>query len=273
MLAVCGEADAQSSRRGNKGTAPQQQQDEAEAKTGVRFVICSASNARIKSPLWYKVSKDKSATVAISARTATPRVKPINNAVTFYESDPIPPADEEEAKKWQEPKVVFTVSTKDAPSKAFCIVKPQEGGKVETILLDEKDFPKNGVHLINLSTKKVKIATSEKGDFSDEKVKVLKGGILSSVTDDNKWSLSGVEHGAQLAFAISYEGVKKERKKDKKGKTVKDEKGKPVMQEVKAEVLLRRSKFAVSGNQSQISVLVDDPASNGVKMLSIQLSE
>ena len=272
MLAVCGDADAQSSRR-NKGTAPQQQQEEAEAKTGVRFVICSAENARIKSPLWYKVGKDKAATVTISARTATPRVKPVNNAVTFYDDNPIPPTDEEEAKKWQEPKVVFSVNTTNAPSKAFCIVKPKGEGKVETILLDEKDFPKSGVHLSNLSSKKVKIATSEKGDFSDEKVKVLKGGILNSVTNDNKWSLSGVDHGAQLAFSISYEGVKKERKKDKKGKTVKDEKGKPVMQEVKSEILLRRSKFAVSGNQSQISVLVDDPASNGVKMLSIQLSE
>lgn len=271
MLAVCGEADAQSTKR-NKGAAPQQQ-EAAEAKSGVRFVICSAENARVKSPLWYKVSKDKAATVTISARTATPRVKPMNNAVTFYESNPIPPEDKEEAKKWEEPKVVFTVNTQDAPSKAFCIVKPLEGGKVETILLDEKEFPKNGVHLINLSKKKVKIATSEKGDFSDEKVKVLKGGILDSVTNDNKWSLSGVEHGAQLAFSISYEGVKKERKKDKKGKTVKDDKGKPVMHEVKAEVLLRRSKFAVSGNQSQISVIVDEPAANGVKMLSIQLAE
>ena len=134
-------------------------------------------------------------------------------------------------------------------------------------------FPSKGVHLINLSSRNVKIAISEKGDFSDSKITMLKGGNLKGVSDSNKWSLKGASHGDTLAFQISYEGVKEERKKDAKGRTVTDAKGKPVKMKVKSDISLRRSKFVVSERQSQISILVDDPARDGVKMLSVQLAE
>lgn len=271
LLAVA-PVDAQTSRH-NKGA---QQEQAAEAKSGVRFVICSAKNARIKSPLWYQVNEEEARTIAISARTASPRVKPIKGKVVFYEDNPIPPEDEEAAKEWKKPKEVFSVDTTGAASKAFCIVFPGDDtadNKVKTIMLNESDFPRKGVHLINLSKKMVRVSISEKGDFTDEKSKVLKGGILYSVTDDNKWSMTGASHGDTLAFQVTYKGKKKVRKTDKKGKTIKDDKGKPVMETVETELPLRRSRFVVSEKQSLISIVVDDPAHDGVKLLSIQLTD
>lgn len=270
-LVAAAPVQAQSSSRGKKD-----KQEQAEVKSGVRFVICSASNMKIKSPLWYKVSDEEAKTVTISARTATPRIKPVGGKVVFYEDDPTPPetdGKEGKDKKWKEPKVVFSVDTKGASSKAFCIVMPESATKVETIMLSESDFPKKGVHLINLSKKNVKISTSKKGDFSDAKVTLLKGGNTKGVNDSNKWSVVGASHGDQLAFQISYEGVKEMRVKGKGGKTIKDEKGKVRKEKVKSDILLRRSKLVVSEKQSLISILVDDPARDGVKLLSIQLAD
>ena len=272
-LVAAAPVQAQSSARGKKDAAAQ-----TESKTGVRFVICSAANIKVKSPLWYKVSDEEADTVSISSRTATPRIKPMGGKVVFYEDNPIPPETDGKdkdgkAEKWKEPKVVFTVDTKGAASKAFCIVMPETETKVETIMLSENDFPKKGVHLINLSKKNVKISTSAKGDFSDAKVTLLKGGNTKSVNDSNKWSLVGANHGDQLAFQITYEGVKEQRAKGTGGKTLKDANGKIRKEKVRTEITLRRSKFVVSERQSLISILVDDPARDGVKLLSIQLAD
>ncbi|MBE6436408.1 MAG: hypothetical protein E7030_09440 [Akkermansiaceae bacterium] len=272
-LVAAAPVQAQSSARGKKDAAAQ-----TESKTGVRFVICSAANIKVKSPLWYKVSDEEADTVSISSRTATPRIKPMGGKVVFYEDNPIPPETDGKdkdgkAEKWKEPKVVFTVDTKGAASKAFCIVMPETETKVETIMLSESDFPKKGVHLINLSKKNVKISTSAKGDFSDAKVTLLKGGNTKSVNDSNKWSLVGANHGDQLAFQITYEGVKEQRARGTGGKTLKDANGKIRKEKVRTEITLRRSKFVVSERQSLISILVDDPARDGVKLLSIQLAD
>lgn len=272
-LVAAAPVQAQSSARGKKDAAAQ-----TESKTGVRFVICSAANIKVKSPLWYKVSDEEADTVSISSRTATPRIKPMGGKVIFYEDNPIPPETDGKdkdgkAEKWKEPKVVFTVDTKGAASKAFCIVMPETETKVETIMLSESDFPKKGVHLINLSKKNVKISTSAKGDFSDAKVTLLKGGNTKSVNDSNKWSMVGANHGDQLAFHITYEGVKEQRAKGTGGKTLKDANGKIRKEKVRTEITLRRSKFVVSERQSLISILVDDPARDGVKLLSIQLAD
>ena len=272
-LVAAAPVQAQSSARGKKDAAAQ-----TESKTGVRFVICSAANIKVKSPLWYKVSDEEADTVSISSRTATPRIKPMGGKVVFYEDNPIPPETDGKdkdgkAEKWKEPKVVFTVDTKGAASKAFCIVMPETETKVETIMLSESDFPKKGVHLINLSKKNVKISTSAKGDFSDAKITLLKGGNTKSVNDSNKWSLVGANHGDQLAFQITYEGVKEQRTKGTGGKTLKDANGKIRKEKVRTEITLRRSKFVVSERQSLISILVDDPARDGVKLLSIQLAD
>lgn len=272
-LVAAAPVQAQSSARGKKDAAAQ-----TESKTGVRFVICSAANIKVKSPLWYKVSDEEADTVSISSRTATPRIKPMGGKVVFYEDNPIPPETDGKdkdgkAEKWKEPKVVFTVDTKGAASKAFCIVMPETETKVETIMLSESDFPKKGVHLINLSKKNVKISTSAKGDFSDAKVTLLKGGNTKSVNDSNKWSMVGANHGDQLAFHITYEGVKEQRVRGTGGKTLKDANGKIRKEKVRTEITLRRSKFVVSERQSLISILVDDPARDGVKLLSIQLAD
>ena len=264
---------AQSSSRGSK--ARQEQSEDQEAKTGVRFVICSAQNIKVKSPLWYKVSDEEAKKVTISSRTATPRIKPKGGKVVFYESDPIPPKTEEgkkdgkkggKAEKWQEPKVVFSVDTKGAASKSFCIVIPETETQVETIMLSESEFPKKGVHLINLSKKDIKIVTttSENGDFKNAKPTLLKGGNTKGVNSENKWSFAGAGHGEQVAFKISYVGVKEQRTR---------ENGKYVKKKVKSDIPVRSSKFIVSERQSFISIIVDDPKRDGVQLLSIQLAE
>lgn len=270
-LVAAAPVQAQSSRAGKGGAAAQA--EPKEAKSGVRFVICSAKNVKVKSPLWYKVNDEEAKTVTISARTATPRIKPQGGKVVFYEDNPIPPTEKEAAKDWKEPKVVFTVDTAGAASKAFCIVMPETETKVDTIMLSESDFPKKGVHLINLSQKNVKISTSVKGDFTDAKITMLKGGNTKGVSSSNKWSLTGANHGDQLAFQITYEGVKEQRVRGTGGKSIKDEKGKVRKEKVKSEITVRRSKFVVSERQSLISILVDDPAHDGVKLLSIQLAD
>ena len=139
-LVAAAPVQAQSSARGKKDAAAQ-----TESKTGVRFVICSAANTKVKSPLWYKVSDEEADTVSISSRTATPRIKPMGGKVVFYEDNPIPPETDGKdkdgkAEKWKEPKVVFTVDTKGAASKAFCIVMPETETKVETILFRACSF-------------------------------------------------------------------------------------------------------------------------------------
>ena len=269
-LVAVAPVQAQSSRGKGAKTA---QTEQKEAKSGVRFVICSAKNVKVKSPLWYKLNDEEADTVSISARTASPRIKPQGGKVVFYEDNPIAPEDKEAAKNWKEPKVVFTVDTTGAAAKSFCIVMPETETKVDTIMLSESDFPKQGVHLINLSSKNVKISTSQKGDFSDAKITMLKGGNTKGVSSSNKWSMTGANHGDQLAFQISYEGVKEQRVKGTGGKSIKDEKGKVRKEKVKSEIMVRRSKFVVSERQSLISILVDDPARDGVKLLSIQLAD
>lgn len=102
---------------------------------------------------------------------------------------------------------------------------------------------------------------------------MLKGGILYSVTDDNKWSMTGASHGDTLALPSDLQGQKEGAQNRQKGKTIKDDKGKPVMETVETELPLRRSRFVVSEKQSLISIVVDDPARDGVKLLSIQLTD
>ena len=268
---------AQASSRGNKDASAQ-----TEAKTGVRFVICSATQLDVDSPfkksLWYKVNDEEAKQLSISARTASPRVKPVGGKILFYEDNPIPPKAapgnkdaEKEAKKWKAPKVVFELETAGAASKSFCIIKPKSGDKADAILLDEKDFPKKGMHLINLSSCNVEISISKKGDFSDAEKTRLAGGTLNKVVAGNKWSLKGAEHGENLAFSLSYETEKEERAADAKGRTIKDKNGTAVKKKVKKYVPLRRSRFVVSERQSVITIIVDD--AKGVKMLSVQLAD
>ena len=58
----------------------------ANAKNGVRFVICSPTNAKLPSPLYYRAGKDFRE-IIISNRVPSARIRPIDGRVDFWEDD------------------------------------------------------------------------------------------------------------------------------------------------------------------------------------------
>lgn len=255
LFALCPLHAQSTASRGGAGT------EEAAPKTGVRFVICSPSGGRLPSPLYYHAGKDAGKdiykSISISSRIPSARVKPEAGKVTFYDQDPTPPAkdakgDKDAAPK-DAPKPVLVVDVPaNAGSKSLCIVVPGDTpSKSKTLFLNEADFPKKGVHLINLSATPLQISTSRKGDFSDKKVsKVGPYKAGEGISKSNSWTFTEGEHGEQVAFQITYQ---------KKGETTPQN--------------LRRSKFIVSERQSQISLVVKDPARDSLKLLSVQFGD
>lgn len=237
---------------------------EAEAaapKTGVRFVICSPSGNRLPNPLYYHAGKNVYKSVSISGRVPSARIKPEAGKVVFYDQDPTPSTKEDKGDKGDsadpkaQPKPVLTVEVPaNAASKSLCIVVPGDTpAKSKTLFLNEADFPKKGVHLINLSATPLQMTTSRKGDFSDKKVsKIAPYRAGEGVSKNNSWTFTEGKHGEQVAFQLAY--LKKGEKSS-------------------APQNLRRSKFIVSERQSQISIVVKDPSRDGLKLLSIQFGD
>ena len=58
----------------------------AAPKTGIRFVVCSPTNAKLPSPLYYQTGKEFKP-VRIGGRTPSPRIKPIGGKVCFWDQD------------------------------------------------------------------------------------------------------------------------------------------------------------------------------------------
>ncbi len=254
LFALCPLYAQSASARGGADT------EEAAPKTGVRFVICSPSGNRLPNPLYYHAGKNVYKSVSISGRVPSARVKPEAGKVIFYDQDPTPPSAKEDkgskessAEPKEQPKPVLTVEVPaNVGSKSLCIVVPGDTpSKSKTLFLNEADFPKKGVHLINLSATPLQMSTSRKGDFSDKKVsKIAPYRASEGISKSNSWTFTEGKHGEQVAFQLTYQ---------KKGET--------------APQSLRRSKFIVSERQSQISIVVKDPSRDGLKLLSIQFGD
>lgn len=231
--------------------------DEASAKTGVRFVIISPEGGRLPSPLFCKQGKSYKE-IKIGARTPSVRVKPEGSEVKFYKENPMPTAGADGAKptaadKTKLPEPLFTITVPGGASKMLCIVVPgKEGTKPQTFFLNEKDFPKKGMHIINFSPCKLRMETSLKQDFSDSKKDVI--GVFrrdAGISPENSWNFKG-EDGQVVAFKLCY--------LPKDGKGEKDLK------------MISASKFVLSSRQSQISVVVKaGPDSDRLKVMPIQL--
>ena len=236
----------------SKAGADATAKEAAVPKSGVRFVICSPSNAKLPSPLYYKSGKDYK-TVNISSRVPSRRIRPEGGKVEFWDENPADTADsKEKGEKKKEPKPVLSVEVPGGSGKMLCIVVPgKEISQTQTYFLKESDFPKQGMHVINFSSYPLKMVISEKGDFSDSVEKTV--GVFrrdEGISKNNTWSYVGEESGKSVAFALMY--------RDKDAKEFKR---------------LKASMFSVSPRQAQINMVVKDAARNCPKLLSIQLME
>ncbi|MGN0835964.1 MAG: hypothetical protein ACI4OS_00850 [Akkermansia sp.] len=228
--------------------AAQAEGEELDApKTGPRFVLCSVDGSTLPSPLYYKAGKTTFRSVRLGGRIPSPRIRPENGVINFYETEPtLVPGAKDTADL---PKPVLTVNV-NVSGKTLGIIIPTGGGKANVLFIEEKDFPKQGQHLINLSPYPLKITTSTKNDFSDKKEHMV--GVFrrdTPVTRENSWSFSG-ENGSTVSFILSYRG------KDAK--------------EFKS---FKASRFSIASDKSQITLIVRDPKRDAPKMLSIDLGK
>ena len=249
-------AQAQGRRnRPGKTAVPATSAEPAAPKTGVRFVVCSPTGENMPSPLYVRNGKEFTA-IQISSRTASARVKPVGGVVEFWKENPMPTAgmtdkkEKTDATKLPDPFFKVTVPG-NTGSKSVCILSPNKDiEKTSTLFLNESDFPRKGMHIINLSSFPLQIVTSEKGDFSDKKEGKI--GVYrreDGICPNNSWSFTG-EKGQQVGFILSY-----------------SEKG------AKAPKRIKASSFTVSGQQSVINVVVKDTNLNRPRLMTIQLSD
>ena len=224
-------------------------------KTGVRFVICSPSGVSMPSPLFVRSGKAFKA-ISIGSRTPSERVAPVGGVIEFWDKDPGAAAAEGNKKpaagaaKLPEP--IFSVSVgPNVGSKAVCILSPnKEVKKTSALFLDEKDFPRKGMHIINLSSYPLQIVTSESNDFKDKKESKI--GVYrreDGISSSNSWSFKG-EKGQQVSFILSYAD-----------------------QNAKAYKRIKSSTFVLSDRQSVVNVVVKDQTRNMPKLMTIQLAE
>lgn len=254
-------AEAQSRRPKRKASAtPAAAASAAEEapKTGVRFVICSPTGVTMPSPLYVRKGKEF-ATISIGSRNPSVRVKPVNGVVDFWDKDPSPAPEDDDKKSGSKanpsaelPEPIFSVKVPGtAGSKSVCILSPsKEVEKTSALFLNEADFPRKGMHIVNLSSYPIEIITSESSDFKDKKTS--KVGVYrreDGICAENTWSFKG-EKGQKVSFILSY--YDKATKKYKR---------------------MRASSFVLSDRQSQVNVVVKDQTRDMPKLMSIQIAE
>lgn len=227
----------------------------AEPKTGVRFVVCSPAGIDFPSPLYVRSGKEFKA-IHIGARTPSPRIKPVNGVVEFWDQNPNPEASANDPaatkKPVKLPPAVFSVSVPaNAGSKSVCILSPnKEIKKTSTIFFNEKEFPRKGMHVVNLSSFPLIISTWEKSDFSDKKDAQI--GVYrreKGICDNNSWKFVG-KSGQRVSFNLAYQ--------DKSSKMPKR---------------IKASAFTISGKQSVVNIVVKDPGTNRPKLVVIQYGD
>lgn len=230
--------------------------EEAAPKNGVRFVICSPTGLKMPSPLYVRSGKEFKA-ISIGSRTPSVRVKPVNGVVDFWDKDPSPKMEEGDKKpkaaSEKLPEPIFSISVPaSAGNKSVCILSPnKEVKKTGALFLNESEFPKKGMHVINLSSFPLQIVTSTDLDFKDKKE--YKVGVYrreDGICPENSWSFKGDKGGQQVAFVLSYY--------DKATKGLKR---------------IKASTFVVSERQSMVNVVVKDASRNIPKLMSIQIAE
>lgn len=257
LIACCAAFLAAAPMYGQSSTGKKSAAEAAESKTGVRFVICSPSNEKLPSPLYYRSGK-KFKKVTLSSRMPSPRIRAVGGVVEFWDEDP--EADDKKDKKDIKkpagkgkdlPKPFLSIEVPaGSSSKMLCIVVPTKTpSKPQTFFVKESAFPKQGLHVINFSSFPLRMSISEKGDFSDKKDSTI--GVFKredGICEENTWSFKGDKNGQAVSFALAF-----------KAKGSKEFR------------LVRASRFVVSSKQSQINIVVKDPSRDMPKLQAVQL--
>ena len=236
-----------------KAAAKEEAKEEAAAKKGVRLMLCSPGGEALPNPLYCKIGK-KYRAVSVAARTPSRPIPAQDGKIRFWKSDPssaLAGAKDDEEKEALLPPADYVLNGVPSGSKMVGFVIPAKDSKtLQGLFFKEKDFPKQGVHLINLSPYPIRMTTSEKGDFSDARDTVLSPYRKSEgINKKGSWSVRG-DDGKNLAFAVAYKAN-----------------GMPDYKRIKA------STMVVSARQSQITVVVKDPVHDSPKLLSFQIAE
>ena len=207
------------------------------------------------SPLYVRSGKSFKA-INIGSRTPSERVKPVNGVIEFWDKDPSASEDGESKKptaanaKLPEPNFTVKVGN-NVGSKAVCILTPdKELAKTNSLFMNESDFPRSGMHIINLSSFPLQMITSESNDFKDRKESKI--GVYrreDGISSANSWSFKG-KKGQQVSFILSYA--------DKS---------------VKGYKRIKASTFVISDQQSVVNVVVKDQTRNAPKLMTIQLTD
>lgn len=246
------------------GTQTDAAADADESKTGVRFVICSASGGSVPSPLFYEAKKGQYRQVRIASRIPSERIRPdARQQICFYDQDPSA-GEEEEArgaasrpKRDEQIKPVMVINVPaGASSKMLCILVPNKENPAEptAYFASESNLPSRGMHVINMSPYAARISTSAKGDFSDARQGVIRPMAANArgIAKENMWTYTGGAVDNGVAFMLEYQ---------------------PNARDPKTWQRVKSSRFVYSDRQAQITVLVKDPRGKGVRMLSIQMTD
>lgn len=223
-----------------------------EPASGVRFVVCSPAGIEFPSRLYVRNGQEFSP-INIGSRTPSHRVVPVGGKVDFWKQNPNPDAGKKGKKgpAVKIPKADFSVSVPgNSGEKHICILTPKEDiSQTSSIFLLESNFPRKGMHVVNLSTSQIEILTSTDISFKEpKKYKPLEIYRNSKgLTKDNWWSFTG-KAGQQISFMLKY--------KARDSKTAKQ---------------LKASAFVIADKQSIINLVVDDPKTKRPKLITIQV--
>lgn len=224
----------------------------------MRFIECAIGDHKLPSPLYYQ-SGGAFKTVRISSRRPSPRIKAVGGVVNFWDKKPELAADDKDKKKGKKkedaeadvPPPALSLEVPSGSKMLGILIPHKDLKKTKALYLNEKDFGKKGVHVVNLSPYTMKISLSEKGDFSDKKDSVIKPYDGRGITSENSWQFKGGKDGEQMSFILAY--------------------NKPHTKEF---VNIKASRFVVSARQSQINFVVKG-AAEGARptLLSAQLTD
>lgn len=222
------------------------------SRTGTRFVNSTGSASSLPGTLFAKSGKAYTR-VRIGSRTPSIRLRPEGDTISFWKEDPsgLP-----KTEKLPEPYLTVKVPSS---GRNVCILtldakSTADKALARTTILKENEFPKSGMHVINMSPYPVSITAARKNDFSDKKdfrLAALAAGETYSTR--NVWSFAG-ENGEKINCVLEYarptdNGTKLQR--------------------------IRATAAVVSNRQSQVSLILRKPGSktHEVTLETIQLAD
>lgn len=223
-----------------------------EPASGVRFVVCSPAGIEFPSRLFVRRAQEF-VPINIGSRTPSERVAPVGGKVEFWKQNPNPAAGtkDKKAKNVKIPKADFSVSVPgSADDKKICILTPKSDiNKTSTIFFSESDFPRKGMHLINLSSYPLQIITSTDISFKESTKDDINPYRSDAGIKKSCWSFKG-NKGQQVAFILKY--------------------GEPGTKPSKQ---FKTSNFVLSDRQSIINLVVKDPKTKKPKLFTIQVTQ